>query len=226
MRRAWPDRIAWFFLLACTATVAAAAPNPDSSPRAQPAQTRWQQTEYGSMLERILPPSLTPEQLPQPASSGARLTLRYCVQCHNLPNPAMHARSKWPGIAARMVVRMQGKGNMGKLMKDLMAGVEVPSAEEVATITEYLGNNSQRAIEAARYPDLAGVEAQSFRLACSQCHTLPDPRRHRASEWPAIVARMERNMQWMNRVVGNRKDRTEPQLRVEEILAFLQKHSR
>jgi hypothetical protein len=46
----------------------------------------------------------------------------------------------------------------------------------------------------------------ALKLACRQCHVLPDPRRHTASEWPAVVARMEKNMEWMNRVVGNRDE--------------------
>ena len=46
--------------------------------------------------------------------------LRPNVQCHNLPNPAMHEAAKWPGIVERMVLRMQGKGNMGTLMADMM----------------------------------------------------------------------------------------------------------
>ena len=41
-----------------------------------------------------------------------------------------------------------------------------------------------------------------------------------------MVARMERNMEWMNRVVGNRGERGEPQLRVEDINAFLVRHAR
>ena len=55
---------------------------------------------------------------------------------------------------------------------------------------------------------------------------LPDPRRHTASEWPAVVERMEKNMKWMNRVVGSRPEPDEPQLRVEEINAFLVKYAR
>jgi len=42
--------------------------------------------------------------------------VRYCVQCHNLPNPAMHHAGKWPGIVERMVLRMHGRGNLGTLM--------------------------------------------------------------------------------------------------------------
>src|SRR5437879_5211407 len=106
------------------------------------AKRRWAESPHGPLLERILPPTFEERQLPQPRSRGARLTLRYCVQCHNLPNPAMHHAQKWPGIVERMVVRMQ------------------------------------------------------------------------------------ENMQWMNRVVASRPVPSEPQLRVEEINAFLEKYAR
>jgi hypothetical protein len=55
---------------------------------------------------------------------------------------------------------------------------------------------------------------------------LPDPRRHTASEWPAVVSRMQQNMQWMNRVVGTRPVPGEPQLRIDEINAFLARYAR
>ena len=66
---------------------------------------------------------------------------------------------------------------------------------------------------------------EAFRLACNQCHVLPDPQRHTAAEWRAVVARMQENMEWMNRVVGTQPALTagEPQLRVEEINAFLRR---
>ena len=41
-----------------------------------------------------------------------------------------------------------------------------------------------------------------------------------------VVARMQQNMQWMNRVVGSQPAPGEPQLRVEEINAFLAKYAR
>jgi len=74
-----------------------------------------------------------------------------------------------------------------------------------------------------KYPAVNLLEGQSLKLGCQQCHVLPDPQRHKASEWPAVVARMEKNMEWMNRVVGNRR---ELQLRVEEINAFLTRYAR
>jgi len=65
--------------------------------------------------------------LPEPDSRGAALTVRYCVQCHNLPNPAMQQAAKWPAAVERMVARMRGQGNMGRLMHEMMAGVKAPA---------------------------------------------------------------------------------------------------
>jgi hypothetical protein len=190
------------------------------------AKKRWAESPHGPMLERILPPTFDAAQLPEPDSRGARLTLAYCVQCHNLPNPAMHDAKRWPGVVARMVPRMEGKGNLGKVMADMMVGVRSPSAEETRVIVAYLRKYAQQPIDPARYPDLFQPAGEPFRLACNQCHTLPDPQRYNATQWPAVVARMQENMEWMNRVVGSRPIPGEPQLRVQDILAFLEKHAR
>ena len=68
------------------------------------ARRRWEASPHGPMLERILPPTFALEQLPERESRGAKLVVGYCVQCHNLPNPAMHHAAKWPGIVQRMVL--------------------------------------------------------------------------------------------------------------------------
>jgi len=190
------------------------------------ARLRWQESPHGPMLARILPPTFEPAQLPAPETRGAALVVEYCVQCHNLPNPAMHMAAKWPGIVERMVVRMQGKGNLGVLMKEMMAGVKAPSDAERAVLLAYLERFAQRPLDPRKYPDIESDAAKSFRLACQQCHTLPDPQRHTATEWPSVVARMEKNMLWMNRVVGSKPDPDEPQLRIDEIVIYLQKHAR
>ena len=190
------------------------------------ARRRWAESPHGPMLERILPPTYAAAQLPEPKSRGARLTLQYCVQCHNLANPAMHDPEKWPGIVERMARRMEGRGNMGVLMKDMMAGVSAPTKEETRVMVAYLTKHGQRALDPKKYPDVDRPQGQSFKLACQQCHALPDPRRHTAKEWPAVVARMEENMQWMNRVVGNREVPGEQQLKVEEIVDFLVRHAK
>jgi hypothetical protein len=197
----------------------------DAAQTLEQARQRWQESPHGPMLERILPPTFEPRQLPDPAAPGARLMLRYCVQCHNLPNPAMHEAAKWPLVFERMVLRMRGRGNMGPLMQEMMAGVSAPSVDEAETLLRYLEKHAQRPLDPRRTP-VDRPEARSFKLACQQCHVLPDPRRHTAAEWPAVVARMQKNMEWMNRVVGNRHPPDEPQLRVEEINAFLRRYAR
>ncbi len=190
------------------------------------ARKRWAESPHGPMLARILPPGFEPAMLPQPESRGARLSARYCVQCHNLANPAMHEARKWPSTVERMVLRMQGKGNMGTLMADMMAGVEAPPDEDRKAIVAYLRKHSQKPLDAGKYPALYSAGGESFRIACQQCHVLPDPARYTAAEWPAVVARMEKNMEWMNRVVGSRPAPGEPQLRIAEINAFLARHAR
>jgi hypothetical protein len=190
------------------------------------AKKRWAESPHGPMLERILPPAFDRRQMPESRSDGARLAVQYCVQCHNLPNPAMHHAAKWPAIVERMVLRMEGKGNLGKLMYDLMAGVKAPSATETGVLVEYLQKHSQKPLDPKQYPEAYTAAGEPFRLACNQCHVLPDPRRYTAREWPAVVARMQENMQWMNRVVGTQPIPGEPQLRIEAINAFLAKHAR
>jgi cytochrome c2 len=190
------------------------------------ARKRWETSPHGPLLERILPPTFERAQLPQPKSKGARLTLRYCVQCHNLANPAMHHAAKWPGIVERMVLRMEGKGNLGALMSEMMAGVQAPSEEEARLIVAYLRKHAQRPLDPKRYPEVNRPSGEAFRVACSQCHVLPDPKRHTAAEWPKVVARMQESMEWMNRVVASQPTPGEPRLRVEEINAFLAKYAR
>ncbi len=189
------------------------------------AKKRWESSPHGPLLQRILPPTFEARQLPEPGSRGAQLSLRYCVQCHNLPNPAMHDALKWPGVVERMVMRMEGRGNLGTLMSEMMAGVKAPSAEETRSLIDYLRRHAQTPLDPNRYPEIYRASGEAFRLACNQCHALPDPKRHTAEQWRAVVARMQENMEWMNRVVGSQPVPGEPQLRIEEITAFLEKYA-
>ena len=116
----------------------------------------------------------------------------------------MHDAARWKSVVARMVWRMEGQGNLGKLMQDLMADVKVPSANEQDTLLRYLQKHAQRELNRGRYSDLNTDSGRRYSIACAQCHVLPDPRRHTASEWPAVVERMRRNMAWANRVTGTR----------------------
>ena len=190
------------------------------------AEKPWKDSPHGPMLERIIPPGFTAAMLPEPRSQGAKLALRYCVQCHNLANPAMHDAGRWPAVVRRMVPRMEGKGNMGKLMAEMMAGVEAPTPEEEQAIVAYHRRHALQPLDAKRIPEVNAPGAESFRIACGQCHALPDPRMHTAKDWPAVVARMQKNMEWMNRVVGSTPIPGEPQLRIEDINAFLIRHAK
>jgi hypothetical protein len=138
----------------------------------------------------------------------------------------MHHAAKWRPTVDRMVKRMQGRGNLGALMSEMMAGVKAPSAPETATLVAYLRKHAQKPLDPRRYPEIDRSSGEAFRVACSQCHVLPDPKRHSAEEWRAVVTRMQENMQWMNRVVASQALPGEPQLRVEEINAFLAKYAR
>lgn len=215
--------------LLLTALMAGALPaaESDADRAARQAQARWQSSPHGPMLERIIPPYLLPSRLPEPDSEGARLTARYCVQCHHLASPAMHHAEKWPAIVERMLPRMRGSGNMGPVMLQMMASQAAPSAPEAAILTAYLQRHAQARISADALPEAGRSGAwNSYVQACSQCHTVPEPRRHTRAEWPAVVARMERNMAWMNRVAGSQRDPREPQYRTRDIVDYLQRHAR
>ena len=215
----------WLAALAAVACAAPAAENNRGDPGVERAKYLWSQSPHGKMLERILPPSIEPSELPEPRSEGARLTARYCVQCHYLPNPQMHTAEKWKTSVERMVWRMQGKGNLGELMKEMMDNVEAPTEKEVAVLTRYLQKHGQREMDPA-HPALRSEPGQMFSIACSQCHALPDPRRHTAREWPNVVERMKRHMAWANVVVGADTLKTTPVLNTAEIVRFLQRHAR
>jgi len=196
-----------------------------SAPSVERAKYLWSQSPHGKMLERILPPSIEPAQLPEPHSEGARLTARYCVQCHYLPNPQMHTAAKWKASVERMVWRMRGKGNMGELMKQMMERVEAPSDAEVAALTTYLQKHAQTEMDPAD-PALKSEPGQRYSIACSQCYELLDPKRHTAREWPVVVERMQRYMAWANVVVGADELKTTPVLDTADIVRFLQRHAR
>ena len=104
-------------------TLALSFPASGAQAEIELARQLWAKSPHGAMLERILPPAVQPAHLPEPRSEGARLTVRYCVQCHHLPNPAMHTAARWKSVVERMVWRMRGNGNMGELMREMMTHV-------------------------------------------------------------------------------------------------------
>jgi len=141
------------------------------------------------MLERILPPTFELHNFPSGDPAVARLVVLYCVQCHNLPNRAMHDAAKWPAIFERMVVRMRARATWASDAGH-DGGREAPSVDEASVLLAYLQKARSRAARPEEISAVDRPEGQSFKLACQQCHVLPDPQRHTACEWPAVVARM------------------------------------
>ena len=219
-RRFWPAALA-----AALFAAPGGAQNAVDTPEIAKAKYLWSKSPHGRMLERILPPAITPQDLPDPSSEGAQLTARYCVQCHYLPNPRMHSGDRWKPTVVRMVWRMQGRGNLGEVMKEMMAGVQAPTSEEIAVLNDYLQKHAQKEI-APGHPALKTSAGEMFSIACSQCHALPDPIQHTAREWPAVVERMKGHMQWANTVVGVPELRTVPELKTDQIVILLQRYAR
>ena len=145
------------------------------------------------MMGGQLPTGIDPEDLPDPGSPGARLLVRYCAQCHDLPSPGLHTANEWPVVIARMDRRMRMMGG------GMMMGVGSPSRKESGKILAYLQRHALKPADPARQEGLDTPEGRAFREVCSGCHVLPDPGQHTAAEWPEVVVRMKRNMAAMGK---------------------------
>jgi cytochrome c5 len=170
-------------LAACRQTPAPAA----NSTTGSHGLTRQDELLLAAANIALPPPNITAADLPEPNSSGARLVVQYCSQCHNLPTPGMHSATDWPSIVRRMWLRMEW------LPPTL--GVQVPTMAERFAMLDYLTANALR-VSAANLP--TGPGRETFELVCSRCHALPDPRVHSPADWPAVYSRMEQNMARMN----------------------------
>ncbi len=91
------------------------------------------------MMGDQLPPGIDAADLPDPKSSGARLLARYCIQCHDLPPPALHASNEWPQVLARMEQRMEKMSRMGSMLS--------PTGQERLVILNYLKRHASDATE-------------------------------------------------------------------------------
>jgi len=194
--RVWPGVMA-AVLLGCQGpaprqasgnALAGASPAAGAATQAAP-QTDRERRLYAAALIALPPEGLSPESLPAPRSVGAQLLNAYCTQCHSLPSPAMHAAQDWPSVARRMWVRID--------MMHGELGVSVPGSGDRVALLNYLLANALKVSEHLR----AAPGRDVFEAMCSRCHLLPDPRQHSPADWPAVVMRMERNMERM-RVSG------------------------
>jgi cytochrome c2 len=193
-----------WFLLAMIATDAAAQGG------------MMHQGHMGGMMRGGGPqlPELLPEQLPDPKSEGAELTVRYCAQCHNLPSPATHSAEEWREVVNRMDGYMSGHMRPHGMMK-----IRRPTAEEKETLLQYLQPNALRTFSGPSVPDSGSPGAERYKTVCSRCHALPDPSLHTPVEWPSVVERMRRNMKVMGKPVITDTER-------DEISDYLKRHAR
>lgn len=134
-----------------------------------------------------VPPGVTPQDLPAPNSKGAKLTVRYCTQCHNLASPAMHTANEWVNVVDQMFRRMSMASTRGMMRM----GINMPSTEQQKQILAYFKAHALKSISpsALASPDSPGAVA--YKRSCSECHALPNPKLHRATGWPAIVRKMQ-----------------------------------
>ncbi len=147
------------------------------------------------MMGGMLPPGIRPPDLPEPESPGAKLLSTYCAQCHHLPSPRMHTAADWPRVAGRMLMRER----MMAGMRGMMMQVKAPTSQDEEALLQYLKTHAMQALIPGAVPAPDSPGAALFQQTCAQCHALPDPKQHAASEWSAVVERMRQNMITMGR---------------------------
>ena len=161
----------------------------------------------------VIPKGLNPDALPSPDSRGAAMLTLYCVQCHDLPTPAMHTAEEWEVVVNRMEKEMQRRRG-GVLIRVMM-----PPEKDWQILRSYLTDNAQQPLDESQYPDLATPAGQAFQTTCSQCHAAPDPAQHGPNEWARIVLRMKNNISAAGMEMPDEQT-------VELITGFLKAHSK
>ena len=164
--------------------------------------SRSQRWRMVASLGAGLPPvNYKQADLPEPNSRGAALLTAYCVQCHWLPSPKMHAAEEWPLLLRRMELRVETLGDqmggamterlMGEITMSGFASSYLPEPSDVDSLLAYLQRNALPIADPGELD--AGPEARFFVQKCSLCHQTPSPDAHTAAQWKGTVARMQAN---------------------------------
>jgi len=98
----------------------------------------WAGVDICQANKQTLPPGLSPGQLPEPRSEGARLLQSYCTQCHNLPGPDRHSAVVWRELTGQMFLRMEVSHRFG----GLQGKVDVMTPQQQALLLAYLERNA------------------------------------------------------------------------------------
>jgi hypothetical protein len=171
--------------IACRATSKTPAP-PDSSSKPTEVSSN-DQFLLATVKTALPPPGITPVDLPEPGSTGAKSLADYCAQCHNLPSPSMHSATDWPSVVRRMWLRMD--------RLPVTLNIRIPDEGTRVLMVGYLTSNALQVSGSTLPP---GLGREEFAMICSRCHALPDPRVHSTKDWLTVFMRMERNMERMN----------------------------
>lgn len=99
---------------------------------------------------------------------------------------------------------MGGMGMHRNMMQRMMGGVLPPG------------------MDPARLPESDSSGAHLLQQFCMQCHNLPGPGLHTASEWPQVLGRMNMRMQMMGGMMGVAAP--DP-VQLEILLGYLQRHA-
>lgn len=154
------------------------------------------------------PPGVVPATLPAPGSDAARLIVKYCATCHELPAPSAHSTTDWPSVMRRMWLRME--------LMDSTFHVPVPTPAERMIMLRYMVDN---AMLVAITPLPPGPGHELFTSTCNRCHELPDPRQHSPADWATVVTRMRQHMEQMLRYSPTQQE-------VQTLVLYLERASR
>ena len=88
-----------------------------------------------------------------------------------------------------------------------------------------MGNSMPQGIDPQLLPDANSEGTKLLIKYCSQCHGVPGPGLHIATEWPDVVARMNHRMQMMSRgrMMMNIEAPSESELKT--LMAYLEKNA-
>ncbi|MFZ5615273.1 MAG: hypothetical protein ACOY4L_10705 [Pseudomonadota bacterium] len=115
--------------------------------------------------------------------------------------------------ATRLAQGMMGPGMMGDMHRNMMQRM--------------MGSALPPGIDPALLPEPHSAGARILEYYCTQCHNLPGPGMHTATEWPRVLGRMNMRMQMMgDGMMGGMMGVAAPnRVELDILLDDLQKHA-
>ncbi len=119
------------------------------------------------------------------------------------------------GIVGQFAVRSMAQKNNMSMMGGMRGGM----------MSGMMGNRMPQGINPDQLPAPDSEGAKLVGRYCSQCHGVPGPGLHTASEWPGVVARMNRRMQMMSgrRMMMHIDAPSDNELKI--LIAYLEKNA-